>query len=788
MARRDELLTSPPPFWVPGQNDDAVAEWVNQRCWTDWLEAYRPWWRQVEQNARMLAGKQWDEFIEGVGDFVDLSSYFTMDDERWRRYPVFNWLAHYYKLTLSKLTESPPAIGYLPTSPDERDARLAALMEPVFKSGWWRMGMPEAVFDLYGWVIVAARGVTKLSWNPDLGPRQDYEGEAIIKLFGPDGIQVRELSRAPYVKLPTGELMPGIANELAMDEYGNPRFDGEDPLFLPSDAEGAEEGLEFYEPHRDRLGDLECEVVPPLSVITPHSRQPFHKKPWYTHQYVMHVDEVRRRFGVEVEPAAIPLGEAIDLKLELGTNYGMPGSGGGAGGGFGLSALSEVALRDCTLVREWWARDVPESETLERGRLIICTHTNDVLYDGENPYWVEGSRHEVTMPFEAFDLVRYPFRQEGHGDLEILTPLQRAINRRMGGAMDAVDFNEQPIMMKKRSADIEEDNDALNRPGAVVEYTDVGTRAPLERLQAGELPRGSVELAGILREWMQMLASQPFGAEGLPVTTDASGELQREVRFDVDRVWGATLRKHSYTWPRFALAMIGIYEACMSDDRIFSHAGEDQAWNFVTVGQDAWAGSVHAYPQPESMILETRQEKQNRLLSMREAFPEIPGEVFIDLLGYPDLARLSRPGGPAWAMAERENLEMILGVMPPVFPEHDHTAHLLNHRKRMQTIEYRNAPPLVQQAFRVHVQLHEMLGQQEQLRQIALAAPVAMAQGATMTAATGGPPSGGNGGGNGAPPQFAGDEQKKAPSRQDLASGRKAPAEADPRMTAREPR
>lgn len=786
---RDGRLTTPPGWVSQGADPADLAVFVNERCWKDWLDAYRPWWRQVEENCRMLGGRQWDIYLEGLGDFVDVASYFTIDDERWRRYPVFNWLAHYYKLSLSKLTESPPAIGYLPHSPDERDARLAAVMEPVWKSAWFTMDMPEQVFDLYGWVLSAARGITKLSWDPDRGPADDFRDNAIVQLLGPDGtIAPRELTDAPYILLPDGSVLPGIGNDFAMGDDGAPLFVDDQPVFLPAEGEDAEDGIRFLPPTRDRLGDLSCEICAPVSVIVPHGPEPFHRKRWYTHQYLMHVDEVQRRFDKVVEPMNIPVGEMLELRLQYGTNYGMPGR---STGGFGISSTSEVALRDHTVVRELWMRDVPRHPILEKGRLAIVTGDGEVLYDDINPYWVEASHREAVIPFEAFDLVRYPFRQEGSADLEIMNPIQRAVNRRMGGLMDASDMNEQPLTLKKRQAQIDEDDEKLNKPGAVAEYTDTPGRAPVERIPAADLPRGSIELTGMLREWMQILGSQPFGSEGLPVTTDASGELQREVRFDVDRVWGATLRRHGYTWPRFALTMIGIYDACMSDDRLFTLAGEDQAWNFVTVGRDAWAGAIHAYPQPESMVLETRQEKQNRLLELRERFPEIPAEVFIDLLGYPDLARLTRPGGPAWAMAERENLEMLLGVLPPVLEEHDHQSHILNHRRKMQSIEYRNLDPQIQQLFRVHVQIHEMLGQQEQLRQVALAAPVAMAQagvvaGATMPGAGGGAAAGPSKAGNGKP-AFADDSRasKRAPSRQDLASGRMAPGEADPRFTAK---
>jgi len=781
----DRKLRTTVPNWAQATEDEDVREWLNERCWKDWLDAYRPWWRQIEDNVRMLSGRQWDMYIQGLNDFVDLSSYFAVDDERWRKYPVFNWVAHYYKLTLSKLTENPPGIGYLPRNPDERSARLAQVMEPIFKSAWITMDMPEMIFDLYGWVIAGARGITKLVWNPDLGPADDYVGEAAITLLTGDGFQRRVLSQAPYVQVPErDDFLPYILNPVAKDEQGSPISDPEtgEPVFLP--VEDAEEGIKFGEPQRSRLGDLECQVICPAAVITPHGPTPFHRKPWYAHSYPMHVDEIQGRWGVEVEPEQLTFDEVMELKLQYGTHFGMPGKG---SQGFGLSKISDVSLRDMAMVRELWMRDVPDHPILSRGRLIIGT-ADHVLYDEINPYWVEGSQQEAVMPFEAFDLVKFPFRQEGHSDIEIIAPINRAINRRLGGAMDSVDFNEQPTRLVKRQAQIDENPDEYNKPGAKVEYTDTNGRAPMEILAAADLPRGSIDLANLLQNWMQMLASQPLGSEGLPVTTDPSGELQREVRFDTDRVWGATLRKHGYAWSRFALKVGGIYGACLSDERMLALSGIDNGWDFVAVHPEMFQGTVHAYPLPESMVLETRQEKQNRLLAFAAAFPEVPREIFIDLMGYPDLARLARPGGPAWAMAERENLEMLLGAFPPVLPEHDHPAHILSHRRRQQSVEYRNAPPQVQAAMRAHLQLHELLQQQEAIRQIGLAAPVANTQALAMqqSAAIGSPPAGapaGSRGGSSEVPQTV-SPVEKAPSAKDLKAGRVAPGENDSRAAA----
>ncbi|HUX76658.1 MAG TPA: hypothetical protein VMY40_08480, partial [Anaerolineae bacterium] len=360
-----------------------------------------------------------------------------------------------------------------------------------------------------------------------------------------------------------------------------------------------------------------------------------------------------------------------------------------------------------------------------------------------------------------------PFRNEGMGDLEIINPIQRAMNRRMAGAQDAVDYNEQPLTVWNENAISEEDTAHLNKPGANIQGNlNPALGPPFWRFPPAELPRGSIELADRMQQWMQLLGSQPFGSEGMPVTTDASGELQREVRFDTDRVWGATIRLHSYGWARVADKIGHILAACMDDDRLLVLSGEDQAAEFLQVSRDMFKGRVHAYPHPESQVLESRQEKQNRVLALVGA-QMLPPQMGLEVLNYPDVNRALRPGGPAYSMAVRENLELQLGALSPVFPEHDHATHLLVHKRYMQTPAFRDGDPAMQQMFRMHVFLHEQLQVAEMQRMGAMAA-------AAM------PPSlGGEAGGEEAVP--GGEEG--APKGEDLARGATAPGAADPRRS-----
>jgi hypothetical protein len=455
-----------------GAEPDQLVEYVNKKCWEEWKPVYRAWERQVEENVRMLSGRQWDTYMDSVGQFVDLSSWFAAGDERWRQYPVFNWLLTYFKQTISKLTENIPAIGIMPATADFKDAVLAEVAEPIWKYEWDQMDLPELMFDLYGWILVAGRGILKLRWDPSRGPMEEFYGPATLQLQDPTGqVFERTIDMAPYTQLSDGSFAPHILGQelpdgsqtVQMDENGDP---------MTGDA------------HVNYLGDFATDVLAPTSVVTPHGPEHFMHKSWYTHEYLMPCEEARLRFGLpDLEPEDFSGQEDLLMNLQYGSHFGMPGSL------FSTQTSNKQALAGMCRIREHWRRAVANHPDLKYGRLTIVTKSR-LLYDDINPYVVPGQQSRAIMPFYAFDLIKLPFKQEGSTDFEFLNNVQRATNRRMGGIMDAVDFNEQPLTIINSTAGLEDQVDNLNRAGGVVTATWAGNGPPVERLPAVEIPRG----------------------------------------------------------------------------------------------------------------------------------------------------------------------------------------------------------------------------------------------------------------------------------------------------------
>jgi hypothetical protein len=235
---------NPPAYRAPGREDDPtkIAAYLN-RTWNTYRTQRRPWLRQVEENVRNLAGRQYDTYIDSLGEFVNLSEVFVPSDERWRRAPVFNWLGQvWFMQSLAKLTENVPLLGALPASADRKDAQLAAIWDSFWRYQWRQMSMAQKAYAHYGWLLTTGESVLYLEWDPTRGQASTYEIE-------------------------TGQ---------------------------PEDA------LEPAEPQP--AGDFNVTVVCPTSVLWPYGPEPYYEKPWVMRERLMHVEEIAERFDVNVEP------------------------------------------------------------------------------------------------------------------------------------------------------------------------------------------------------------------------------------------------------------------------------------------------------------------------------------------------------------------------------------------------------------------------------------------------------------------------------------------------------
>ena len=282
-----------------------------------------------------------------------------------------------------------------------------------------------------------------------------------------------------------------------------------------------------------------------------------------------------------------------------------------------------------------------------------------------------------------------------------------------------------------------------NRPGEIY----VGQKRPgvkaVEYLEAPSVSADVIKSIQYAGEEIEELGGLR-GLEGGAPTGNASGDLVEELRFNADRILGATSRRMPAEYARMADDWRLLYQRIYTAEMIIAINGDDHLAETLTVLPDVFKeGHVNITPDAESMLPEGRGERQQRAERMfdKGAFGDPKSmearETFLQISRFPNYSRMAKVGGADREMAELENGKIIMGeIEQPVLEWYDHMVHLTVHERYMKGPQFLKQPPLVQQAFSMHRMLHLQYLQ----AMFAAAAPMAGVPGAPPSGA---PPGGG---------------------------------------------
>ena len=681
----------PPLRQDPFQSDDQDgmrAEYAIQ-LWHSQDDLLRSRDRQIEENVRMLLGQQWIIWSELRKRYVDLTEVIPEDERRWRQLPVLNALIRWYQLTHARLTENPPVLTWQ-AGPDRYDAMLAEVADPVFKHWWNETGMVEVIDRLMAWMIPAGQAGLKTRIDPMKGEPIPMQGPAMLELLGPDGAPILGDGGQPITRQ---------FDQVPFDQNGEPNaralWDGQTATLDPGDP------ATFLE------GGLAVDVLSPLEYRGEWGPKQWHNKAWHMHRTFLTPEEAFDAFGVEVQPD-VTGSVAEDVGLIQRLLYGS--------GWYGASEQSDRAgLNQMDGQREWvsvyelWqrpSRSYPRTAESPGGRLLICTGSKTVVRDGARPV-----HFKHTSSIRNFDFLNLPGRPGGSSPQEALNGPVRTRNRYFGQLFQHASRVANPATIL--DSDQIDESDWSNAPGItvsasrrasagapVVEYTQPPSLGP-EVAESIDRLTGEIEIMSTLE-----------GAEGSPPTTDSSGELVKELRFNSDRPIAPTLRRATIELGRMAEDWMALIPVVWDQERIIQAAGDDNIARTVTVYPDLFVqGSVNVVPELESMLPEGRGERQSRVLRMYEmgmfGQPGTPAAVntYLDLARFPHMGRASRPGGVDRTTAEQAVGKLLQGIPAqeiPVFAWYDVDIHLWVLERFMKSPEYLKLEVPVQQNFVDH--------------------------------------------------------------------------------------
>jgi hypothetical protein len=703
--------------------------------------------RQTEYNVRMLCGQQWNVWHPTLGRFFDVSDWLSDEEKAWRQLPVINKLLRWFVITHGRLTENPPIMTVLP-GPDQIDAELAEVLDTLVKKDWRDAGM-EAVHDeLMMWLVVSGRAHAITRLDPTLGEWKPWIATAPVPMVDWNGQPIVGQDGQPAMSDP----QPNVP----LNDDGSPNAE------MTPDGQVKPLGP----PHMERSGGIAVDAYSPLQVRGQWGPQLWRKKQWHTVQRFLTPEQVFEITGQEIEPDLSEQAAANVATLErVLFGAGFYGAAAGRVGNGWVDSRVKGAL--CTVYERWekpipfnpklkgtWAEQLIQTPEMPGGRQTMWT-PKAVLYDGPRKVaWPNVS------PIRCFDFVRIPGRPSGTTPLEMMLGPQRAYNKSRAQAM------EHAALLGSPQAVIDEGSGILasevnNAPGKIYIATKRPGVAAMEYVAAPPMSSDVYKMIEFAATEMDDLGGLN-GTEGAPPTQDASGELVKELRFNSDRLLGATARRNVSEYALMEEDWRALYPIMYDERMVIAINGADNLAQSVTVYPELFKeGTAQIAPDVESMLPEGRGERQQRAYTLWKegAFGDPQSasaiDIFLEQSRFPNYSRLARPGGPDRVMAEQENGKLIMGAFnQPVLAWYDNAVHLSVHERFMKSPEFLKLDPIVQQAFAFHRQQHIMA-----LQEIMLAQGQMMPPGAAQPdpMGKGGMKAGGKSG-KGAPPNGGGVE------------------------------
>lgn len=680
-----------PPIRQNNQPDDSDNNRVTF-CKDRWaaqdglLLAYS---RQIEFHCRMLAGQQWDVWSEALERFVDVNTLFSTEERLWRQRPVMDMVKPWFMLTHARLTENPPILAFQPATADRGDAQLAETFDTVFKTLWNDVHMPEVTDEMIRWLVAAGTGFIKsYPTYKDTENAQPRVGPAEAQVPDPE----------------TGDSQPmELDQPVPYSPQGEPQFE------LQQHPETGEMmAVPTAEPEMEPGGGLEACSLNPLQVRGEWNHKPWHEKAWHMHKDYFTPQVIFERWGVEVIPDVTVSGSEqgpgyLERLLFNEGYYGaVQGNRGAIGNGqFGVGTSPADGY---TAVYELWEKKSPQNDKL--GRLLITTK-DKVLYDGPNPF----PRLKGASPIRRYQFVGIPGRPSGTTPLESLIPLQQSYNRGWAQELEHRSLMTNPMILRDESASLD-DEQFVATPGMHIKN---GMRNGMPLIAPFAMPplsKDFYQTQDRIRD-LFMYIGNISGAEGTPPTEDSSGALVEQLRANADRYIGPTARGLVMEMSRLAEDWLAIIEVIWDTPKLLTYAGEDNVPQTIAVEPNLWQGDVHAIPDVESMLPESRAAKQGKLMQLYQAGlfgpPADPATAakLAPMFNFPSLNRALKPGGVDAVTASQNLGQLLLGTPAaqiPLFPAYDFNVHVGVTNQYIKAPEFKRATPEIQQQILAHVE------------------------------------------------------------------------------------
>lgn len=634
------------------------------------------WW----ENLATWTGDLWAEFDVSVNRLVE-----TKRENHKVRLPI-NLAQPVVRTEYAKLIKNRPIIDVVAKSNDKSDLNAADVADKILNNYVEKhFFMPRVRRRSLHWVLICGSG----------GIFVDYD-ETLL-----------------------GE------TEVLVDPKGNPIFD---PAMIKVVQKY------YRDKHRKPQtmviphGDLRIKPVSPFQVIWDFSQLYVEDASWLIVSEVYDVDEVWRRWEVEVEPDRNALPGVMERRMISR---------------FDLSDQIEWKRgenQNLVEVHRMFIR--PGHRYFEHGAEIVFT--NDEIIDSTNYPFSHGE-----LPVSMMGHVPMPASQHAMSILQQIKPVVLEISKTESQMIENRNLMSNPPWMEYKQNRIQ--GEIQNKPGMRIKIDYMPNVPEPHPIEMPDLPQYVKDLPTILKEHVLEISGQGETSQGRVPAGARSGVAIAYLQEEDDTKLGPTVMEYEEMIERSAghiLWCIAQYYDAPRTITIYRRHSEPEVFDFIGT---MLSGVEGVRVQAGSALPRSKAAKQQFILDLWDRKLEQDPRKVREMLeldgGDPD------EWEAAMEQAEREGMKLTKGIPVPVLEWYNHPAHHYVHRRFMISGDFEDLDPAIQQVWLQHDEEHTKM-EQDQARQQAVQQALMGAQ--PNGGAANAPPPGANGANATPQPPFTG--------------------------------
>lgn len=436
------------------------------------------------------------------------------------------------------------------------------------------------------------------------------------------------------------------------------------------------------------LGEVQTHSVSPFEFYPEPGCNEIKDMDWCFHVTIRPASYIKKMYGVDMEDEEFESAMTYESQLR--------------------SIISDgTAKVKGVVLKEYYER--PNDENPE-GRFVV--YGNDQVFEeGANPY------PQKPIPFNEIRGNPRPDSFWGISLVDDMIDPQRIYNKTKGEALEIQRLMSKPKWMVPNGS-LPESKEITNAPGEDIRYDVVSGKGP-ETVRGVDIPMGFFKVLEETRQELYDASGQHEVSRGQsPFTKTATGIAYLQEQDDARL--SPMIRNFDRAYERSAETKLILCRQFYSEERQLTILGPNSTVELVAFNKNAIPENPKVHIQAGGQALpRSRVARQDFLLKLWTT-KGASGQPLIDdpklmmkLFEFGDIEGLYEDINADISQAERENATLLGAEGMPGQPVgvrkfHNHAAHIKEHNKVRNSVQYEQLDPNGQLLYDQHVEMHEM--------------------------------------------------------------------------------